>query len=289
MTAVHTRADWDAKPARWATALRLTAVKHLVIHHPGSAGKLAAKSTAALLRGWQAYHQTGRGWADIAYNEAVDQAGDVWLLRGDRADGSVKNLGGQVYSILAVLGNAEQPTPAMLAAIRRRVEYHQGRMPAAKLCGHRDLVSTDCPGDELHAWIQACMPADDDTTEPPAPEEPDQEPAKLELTGVLDEPTIRRLQQILGTVADGKISRPSMVVAELQRRLNAAGARDRYGNRLIVDGLGLAPNTAGRWPATTTRTIWALQRYLGVKPDGYLSAKSDTIRELQKRLNTGRF
>ncbi|MGC4106039.1 MAG: N-acetylmuramoyl-L-alanine amidase [Thermomicrobiales bacterium] len=288
MTAVHTRADWGAAPARWASALRLAAVKHIVIHHPGSAGILAGKNVAALLRGWQQYHQKGRGWADIAYNEAVDQAGKVWLLRGDRADGSVKDLGGQVYSILAVLGNGEQPSAAMLAAIRRRVEYHQGRMPAAKVCGHRALRSTSCPGDELAGWIKAGMPAEPSTPEPKP--EPKPKPAKLELTGLLDTVTIRRLQEVLGTVADGKISQPSsMVVAELQRRLNAAGARDRYGNRLVVDGSGLRPNTTGRWPATTTRTIWALQRYLGVRPDGYLSKPSDTIRELQKRLNAGKF
>jgi len=39
--------------------------------------------------------------------------------------------------------------------------------------------------------------------------------------GLLGPNTIRSLQRYLGTVADGKLSRPSLVVKELQRRLNA--------------------------------------------------------------------
>lgn len=38
--------------------------------------------------------------------------------------------------------------------------------------------------------------------------------------GLLGPNTIRSLQRYLGTVADGKLSRPSLVVKELQRRLN---------------------------------------------------------------------
>ena len=39
--------------------------------------------------------------------------------------------------------------------------------------------------------------------------------------GLLGPNTIRSLQRYLGTVADGKLSRPSLVVKEMQRRLNA--------------------------------------------------------------------
>src|SRR5690625_3263286 len=39
--------------------------------------------------------------------------------------------------------------------------------------------------------------------------------------GYLGPETVRKLQRYLGTVQDGKLSRPSLVVKELQRRLNA--------------------------------------------------------------------
>ena len=39
-------------------------------------------ATAPLDRGWQTFHMKTRGWSDIAYNIAVDLAGEVWELRG---------------------------------------------------------------------------------------------------------------------------------------------------------------------------------------------------------------
>src|SRR5690625_568654 len=43
---------------------------------------------------------------------------------------------------------------------------------------------------------------------------------KLKVDGLLGPSTIRALQSYLGTVVDGKLSRPSLVIKEMQKRLN---------------------------------------------------------------------
>lgn len=103
-------------------------------------------------------------------------------------------------------------------------------------------------------------------------------PAHLVITGKLDAPTIRRLQQVLGTPVDGVISKPrSTVVEALQKFLNAHGAK------LVEDGAGL--NQDGR----EYKTVRALQKYLRTPQDGVLSTpKSAAVAELQRRLNRNR-
>lgn len=123
-------------------------------------------------------------------------------------------------------------------------------------------------------------------TEPAKPSTP--KPAKLTVDGLLGPATITRWQEELGTPADGVISRPSVLTKAVQKHLNAEGARDWDGKKLKVDGLGLGPNIATA--AGKTRTIWALQDYLGAVTDGILNkGGSPAVKTLQRRLNDGDF
>lgn len=167
-TIVHPRSDWTTASAPSGPVLTASGVAYIAVHYPGSSGTLAGSDTASKLRGWRTYHVSGRGWRDIAYNEAVDQRGEAWVLRGHVADGSVKNMGGEVYSILAAIGNDEPMTPAMQRTLRERVKAAQARYPRAKVVGHKDLVSTSCPGKIVHAWLKAGMPVTG-TAEPKPP------------------------------------------------------------------------------------------------------------------------
>ncbi|MEV1109925.1 M15 family metallopeptidase [Micromonospora sp. NPDC049751] len=117
---------------------------------------------------------------------------------------------------------------------------------------------------------------------PPAPAKPPAKPpvkpAQLVVDGKLGPATIKRWQQIMGTEADGVISKPSALVKAVQRHLNAHGAR------LVVDGDGI------RQDGRRYQTARYLQRYLGVPVDGLLSTPvSNTVKALQKRLNDGKF
>lgn len=155
-------------------------------------------------------------------------------------------------------------------------------------------TSTACPGPSMDIeWIIArarqIAGSGGAPTTTPKPSTPAAS-GKLIVDGDLGVGTIRALQMALGTPVDGKISRPrSTVVKELQRRLNAAGARDWDGRKLTVDGVGLRSNHSARVPLVGRwRTIWALQSHLRTSKDGVLNRRnSEVIRELQRRLNAG--
>lgn len=110
----------------------------------------------------------------------------------------------------------------------------------------------------------------------------------LVVDGVWGPLTQRRLQQVLGTTVDGRISgqvrgawnqhvaaaqfvaanaaRGSLAIAAVQRRVGSS-----------ADGF-LGPNT-----------IRAMQRHLGTSQDGSISRPSQMVRAMQRRLNEGRF
>ena len=87
--------------------------------------------------------------------------------------------------------------------------------------------------------------------------------------------------------ADGVAAHVGVLVVEG----DAAGAENREGDPLVVDGKGIQSNEDGRYPSGsgTTDTIEALQAYLDTTVDGYFSAPSSAVKALQKRLNTGKF
>lgn len=89
--------------------------------------------------------------------------------------------------------------------------------------------------------------------------------ANLKADGWLGYNTIKELQEYFGTVVDGKLSKPSLVIKSLQKLLG-----------VTADGL-MGPNT-----------IKALQKRFGTPQDGKLSEPSMVIKELQRRLNAGK-
>ena len=88
--------------------------------------------------------------------------------------------------------------------------------------------------------------------------------AALAVDGVMGPATIRQWQKVMGTVEDGLISKPSLLVRRVQIRCGVP-----------VDGY-LGPQT---WRG--------IQRRLGVTADGIPGPV--TIKALQKRLNAGQF
>lgn len=168
----------------------------------------------------------------------------------------------------------------LLAELKRRY-------PHAKIIGHKDIVSTGCPG-RYYARLEELRRGALTTPAAPlqtAPVKP--APAPLVVDGIAGRLTIRRLQEVLGTTVDGAISsqwsgnrenwpgagdgwewvdnaQGSLAIAALQQRLGG----------LAVDGHAGA------------KTVSALQKRLGVAVDGYAGAQ--TIRALQTRLNQGK-
>lgn len=114
----------------------------------------------------------------------------------------------------------------------------------------------------------------------------------LAVDGALGALSIKAGQTLLGTPADGFISRPSTFTRALQTYLNRKGFRGSFFRALKVDGYGFMSNVSQR--VGPFETIFALQRYLKSigyykgKIDGKLDARdSSTVRAYQQAANDG--
>jgi hypothetical protein len=110
-------------------------------------------------------HMVERGWAGVGYAYLVHDAtgrvyeGRGWDLQGAHCAGhNVDGIG-----IYVGVGANQTPSRAALASVRAlhaSACQHFGR--PLIVVGHRDLYATDCPGQQLTAWIRAGMPLPED-------------------------------------------------------------------------------------------------------------------------------
>jgi hypothetical protein len=159
----YTRADWNARPARSGPgALNPRKVVGLAFHWPAMSSPLTSPAAVmAALRSWQAYHMDGHGWSDVAYQVAVDQAGNRYELRGlaiqsgANGDAAVNETYG---AVLLILAPGEKPSAAMVTEARQVVAEHRALFPkSTRLVGHGQIrpEPTACPGPAAQAAINA--------------------------------------------------------------------------------------------------------------------------------------
>lgn len=158
-----TRAQWGARPAKPGPGLLYAAdVIGIVLHWPAMKTPIrGVDAVMRALRAWQAYHMDTRGWSDIAYQVAVDQDGNRYLLRGldvqSAANGDT-DVNDKYGAVLLILAPGEQPSPAMVAEVRRVVADHRGLFRHSKLIlGHSQVrpEPTACPGPIVQDHIAA--------------------------------------------------------------------------------------------------------------------------------------
>jgi hypothetical protein len=148
----------------------------LVIHWPGMRARTAPRSrakVAQLLEGWRRYHVETKGWADIAYPAAIDQAGRTWLLRGPRyrsAANGDQRLNRLWTAVVLVLGADEIPTDEMIDAVRSwRTNVVLDAFPGAdRVVGHLDVHKTTCPGPHAYRLVRSgafLLPPNDEDTD----------------------------------------------------------------------------------------------------------------------------
>lgn len=154
-----TRKDWGARARRHEPGrLVPDEVDGVALHWPAMGKVLTGiPAVMASLRSWQDYHMDTHGWSDIAYQEAVDQWGNFYALRGLRnrsaANGNTTT-NGTYGAILLVLAAGEHPSPQMIETVRRRIARHRLLfLNSTKIVGHGDLKSTTCPGPIVQAMI----------------------------------------------------------------------------------------------------------------------------------------
>lgn len=281
-----TRSQWGARSPNGSGNSLTGTGKGVCLHWEGpELGSRSHSECDNLMRSIQNYHMDTQGWSDIAYNLAVCPHGYIFEGRGKGKGSGANGTSDSNHnypSVCALVGENDPQPAALDDGIADAVAKLRGWGVGSGMKGHRDVVSTSCPGNSIYNKMKDGRYSGGSSI-------PDD--GSLDVDGWLGEDTIRRWQHIMGTEEDGELSRPSELVTAVQKSLNSKGMKDNAGKSLVVDGKGIQSNEDGRYPDSpgTTATLEALQRYLGTSRDGYLSAPSDCIKALQKRLNTGKF
>ena len=143
-------------------------VSKIIIHHTATSKDL--KDPMKAIRDIYYFHTITRGWGDIGYNYIIDQQGNIYEGRAG-GDGVVAAHAGRgnIGSIgIAVLGNyqdSDVPEPvihSLVSLIRAKTQQYsidplgtsmfRGEN-LQNIMGHRDVMSTSCPGEKLYAQI----------------------------------------------------------------------------------------------------------------------------------------
>lgn len=159
---VH-RAAWGAEPPRdRPTVLLASRVDTVVYHYTAADADEQADhaNCSRRVKGIQTFHQNTRGWNDIAYNFLVCKHGYSYEGRGLENKSSATGADNDHTLAVCFLGDdtagrddITSPGRAGLVEITRWIRQ---RRPAARyLKGHRDFMSTSCPGDEIYAYIHS--------------------------------------------------------------------------------------------------------------------------------------
>lgn len=179
-TRIYTRDEWGAEdPTGRSPAPGMT--RGVGVHYlgEGRGPTGGVDDSMAKMREVQAFHMgPARGWADFAYNWAVDMHGNAFEGRGVKVRNAAN--GGGVYdgydanagwsSILYLNGTGG---PDLTEAAKRAINdvaAHAG-VAGGDWLGHRDFLSTACPGDETYEWVHSGhaspQPVPDPQPQPP--------------------------------------------------------------------------------------------------------------------------
>jgi len=160
-----------------------------IVHHTENPNAYSPGDVPAMLRAIYEFHVHGRGWFDIGYNFVIDRFGRIWEARqGGIALPVIGAQAGdwnQISFGVSLLGTytAVRPSAAAMSALERLlawklalsglpavgeisavasaadISYTQFRagqhVRFPRIAGHRQVDSTDCPGDALFGELPA--------------------------------------------------------------------------------------------------------------------------------------
>lgn len=132
----------------------------LVVHYDGSNQGLAGKAHSACRSYWKStrrFHMgSARGWLDIGYSFAVCPHGYVMEGRGWQRQQAAQPGGNSTWtSVTFMSGPSEHPTSAQVTAFRELRAWLRGKGLGAAVRGHRDFISTSCPGSVLYGMVKS--------------------------------------------------------------------------------------------------------------------------------------
>lgn len=160
---IISREEWKANNPRYAFT------KHyptkITIHHQGASNEKPLLKVQPLFKGEktiksiQEYHQKTNTWCDLGYHAVISPNGDIYQGRPFDVVGShVKsNNTGNIGIMLIGNFEVEQPTKEQLTSLKNLLQYLTLKFPQIKLpehlYGHKEFMSTDCPGKNLYPII----------------------------------------------------------------------------------------------------------------------------------------
>jgi hypothetical protein len=182
---INPRSSWGASDCPPRQAASYGSVKASFVHHTVNANDYTSSQVPAMILSICRYHRNTNGWDDIGYNFLVDKYGRLWEGRAGGIDKAVigaHTLGYNSGSTgVANLGTntsvkaTSASLDAMAKLIRWKLPLHGqptegtatltsaggsgNRYPSGtqvkfnRVSGHRDGVSTTCPGDALYAQL----------------------------------------------------------------------------------------------------------------------------------------
>ncbi|WP_317698821.1 N-acetylmuramoyl-L-alanine amidase, partial [Aeromicrobium sp. REDSEA-S32_B7] len=130
--------------------------------------------SAGIVRATQAYHTGARGWCDIGYNFLVDKYGQIFegrrggIAKQVRAAHSGNGPVNERTVGISMMGTYAKVAPTAatkkavadlvawrfsLAKLKATGTYTLGGLRLNRIVGHRDVLSTECPGAAAYAWV----------------------------------------------------------------------------------------------------------------------------------------
>ncbi len=154
------RSMWSKGGPNTAKVEPMDGVRLITFHHSGDPKPFNTTNfgeTAQHLEYVRQYHRDQK-FNDIGYHFAIDRAGRVWQLRSLRYQGQHVRYNNKNNIGVVVLGNFE--IQKMSAAQQDKVKSFglllrkQYSLPIARVKTHQEIVSTECPGDNMQPFMK---------------------------------------------------------------------------------------------------------------------------------------
>ena len=159
---VYDRDDWDARPWKDYTDQGWEAHEVFIHHTADEADVDSLADQAAQMRGYQDYHMDTQGWDDIGYHYVVfpnfTTSSGTWIpsriFKGrprNHVPAAQEGHNRGTLAIAVVRGGDRRMYENQRYAVGVLINYlKDAGAPLRELGGHRDVVSTTCPGDGIY-------------------------------------------------------------------------------------------------------------------------------------------
>ena len=120
--------------------LKESDIEYIIVHHYGGNATMKEEHDNAL----------SKGWTGFPYNSTILKTGERVEGRGLNRGAHAGDYNGKSWGV-ALQGNYEIDTITTLQynALVDELIYLQKRFPKAKIVGHRELMATLCPGENI--------------------------------------------------------------------------------------------------------------------------------------------